>query len=241
MAEKPSVLPFKKTGAIWRNPNPVRARVVRSVCTTLTRRYGNPRFGNPTDPLDDLIFIILSNKTTPTTARVTYKRLKERFRKWDNILRSPTSTLRSLLRPAGLSAVKSRHIRAALRAIKNQFGTCDLKALKRATFEDAQHFLISLPGVSEKVAKCVMIYTLGLPVLPVDTHVHRITRRLGWTSRKRADQCHAELEALVPPPLRRRFHVACIAHGREVCRPLSPSCDDCCIKRHCGFFRAVQQ
>ncbi len=235
-----SLSTFKKTGAIWRRGRSARARTVHSVCRVLTETYGNPRFGNPADPLDDLIYIILSNKTTPTTARATYERLKERFRKWDKVLVTSASTLRSLLRPAGLSAVKSRHIRAALRSIKHQLGTCDLKPLKGYTFEDARQFLISLPGVSEKVAKCVMIYTLGLPVLPVDRHVHRIAHRLGWTSRKRADQCHAELEALVPALLRRRFHVACIAHGRKVCRPLNPSCDDCCIKRHCEFFRAAR-
>ena len=151
----------------------------------------------------------------------------------------PISALRSLLRPAGLSVIKSRHIRAAFRSIKESFGVCDLSPLKGLAPEAAQDYLVGLPGVSEKVAKCVMMYTLGAAVLPVDTHVHRISGRLGWTARKRADQCHAELEALVPPILRRDFHVACVAHGRKVCRPLNPLCHECPISRYCTFFKAA--
>jgi endonuclease III len=229
---------MKKTGAIWRRPPFARNRAVRNVCRLLTETYGSPRFGNPTDPLDDLIYIILSNKTTPRSARNSYKRLRGRFRKWDDVLNVPIFVLRSLLKPAGLSAVKSRHIRAMLRSIKKDFGTCDLKPLRRLTSAATQEYLVGLPGVSEKVAKCVMMYTLNHPVLPVDTHVHRISNRLGWAARKRADQCHPELEELVPPDLRRIFHVTCIAHGRSVCRPRNPLCPDCCIRFNCAFFKA---
>jgi endonuclease-3 len=209
------------------------------VCRILTNTYGNLRFGNPSDPLADLIYITLSNKTAPRTTRRVYKLLRKRFPAWDDILKERISVLRSLLKPAGLSVVKSRYIRAALRSIKKRFGACDLSALKKLAPEKAQDYLIGLPGVSEKVAKCVMMYTLSASVLPVDTHVHRISGRLGWTTRKRADQCHAELEALVPPKLRRDFHVACVAHGRKVCRPLNPLCHECPISRYCAFFKAA--
>ena len=231
---------FRKTGAIWRKASPDRKNTVSRVCRILATTYGNPSFGNPSDPLDDLIYIILSNKTAPRTAQRTYGKVRARFPKWENALAAPISVLRSLLRPAGLSTIKSRYIRAALRSIKGTFGVCDLRALKRLPLQEAQNYLVGLPGVSEKVAKCVMMYTLNLPVLPVDTHVHRISVRLGWTARKRADQCHAELEALVPPQLRRGFHVACIAHGRRVCRPQNPLCQDCRIRRFCPFFKATK-
>jgi endonuclease III len=240
MVERCSVRAPKKTGAIWHKSRSVRNQQVGSVCKILTTNYGTPRFGNPSDPLDDLIYIILSNKTTPGMARRTYLRLQKRFHRWEEILAAPISVLRSVLRPAGLSAVKSRYIRAALRSIRERFETCDLRALKLLCPEAAQDYLVGLPGVSEKVAKCVMMYTLGMEVLPVDTHVHRVSSRLGWTSRRRADQCHGELEALVPSALRRNFHVACIAHGRKACRPRNPLCDDCCINRYCEFFRAAR-
>jgi endonuclease III len=240
MVEKYSVSPLKKTGSIWRRQQSIRGQAVRTICNLLKRNYGTPRFGNPSDPLDDLIYIILSNRTTPGMARSAYRDLQKRFRKWEEILAVPGSVLRSLLKPAGLSTVKSRHIRAALRSIRERFGSCDLRPLSKLSAGAAQDYLIGLPGVSEKVAKCVMMYTLNMQVLPVDSHVHRIASRLGWTARRRADQCHEELEALVPPTLRRNFHVACIAHGRKVCRPRNPLCRDCCINHYCEFFRAAQ-
>jgi endonuclease III len=161
----------------------------------LTDTYGTPRFGNPSDPLDDLIFIILSNKTAPLTARRTYRRLRDRFPEWDEVLTTPLSTLESILKPAGLSAIKSRQIQAALRQIKHDFHTCNLNPLKQLSQDAAEKYLIGLPGTSEKVAKCIMMYTLNFLVLPVAVHVHRISSRMGWTARKRADQCHSELEA----------------------------------------------
>ena len=91
----------------------------------------------------------------------------------------------------------------------------------------------SIAGVSDKVARCVMMYTLGAKVLPVDAHVHRLARRLGWTERKRADECHSELEAIIPPERRFTFHVAAILHGRAVCRPRDPRCAECCLRSYC--------
>ena len=173
-------------------------------------------------------------------AQRIYWALREKFKKWDKILSAPNVALQALLKPAGLSVVKSKHIRRALRLIRRRFGVCSLAPLKRFSPREAENFLVGLPGASEKVAKCVMMYTLNFPVLPVDTHVHRISVRLGWTARKRADQCHAELEALVPPQLRKKFHVGCIAHGRMVCRPRNPLCQDCEIRKFCAFFGATQ-
>ena len=96
--------------------------------------------------------------------------------------------------------------------------------------------LITLPGVSDKVAKCVMMYTMGKQVLPVDAHVHRVTRRLGWTSRKRADQTHEELEALIRPEQRYNFHVNCIQHGRLICIPHTPICNICPVNQYCEYY-----
>lgn len=191
-------------GAIWDKPSETRARTVERVCEALERCYGRPRFGNPTDPLDDLVYIVISNKTSPEVALRTYRRIKESFGTWEDVLAAPASDLRSILKPAGLAAVKSEQIRAALFKIEEDFGSCQLKGLDRLDEPEIHQYLVSLPGVSDKVAKCVMMYTMGANVLPVDAHVHRVARRLGWTARKRADQSHEELEALVPPePLRR--------------------------------------
>lgn len=212
-----------------------RGQKVRRVCDALQSTYRQPRHGNPESPLDDLLFIIVSNKTAPTVARAAYRRLRDAFPQWNLVLSSRRQRLERLLRSGGLSNLKSRQIYAALRMIVREFGACSLDALRELSTPEAHSYLTSLPGVSDKVAKCVLMYTCGAQVLPVDTHVHRIARRLGWTRRERADQCHEELEAIVPAQRRYGFHVNCVAHGRSCCRPARPDCDTCCIKRHCHY------
>lgn len=229
------VTEVRKTGPIWDTAPRSRGQAVRRVCEALDSAYETTRLDNPHDPLDDLVFVILSNKTSADVARRVYRSVKQRFSTWEDVLESPPSVLESLLRPAGLGRVKSRQIRGALRRIKKDFGSCDLTRLRDRAPDSIEEYLIGLPGVSDKVAKCVMMWTLGAQVLPVDSHVHRVARRLGWTSRKRADQCHEELEALVPPERRASFHVECILHGRAVCRASSPECENCCIRRYCQY------
>jgi len=238
--EQPSAndtMGFPRSGNIWKQPARQRAQTIRRVCEALERAYGRPRFANPKNPIDDLVYIVLSNKTGPDVATATFKNLKRRFGNWSALADARLSDVRRILRAAGLSDIKSRQLRAALRKIRRDFGKCSLNRLKRLSCQDAEEYLTSLEGVSEKVAKCVMMYTLGFHVLPVDVHVHRIATRLAWTSRKRADQCHSELECLVKPQYRFGFHVGCIAHGRTICRPADPQCDDCTIRRYCTYYQ----
>jgi endonuclease III len=224
-----------RTGVVWTSSEARRNNKVRQVCYRLRQSYGFPRHGNPSDSLDDLLYLILSNRTAPNVAQTTYDQLKGTFRSWDDLLQAPIHRIREILSPAGLSRKRTLQIRGFLRTIRNRFGRCDLGSLRGFDNEGAESFLISLPGVSVKVAKCVMMYTLRRQVLPVDVHVHRIAGRLGWTNRRRADQCHEELEALIAPPLRAAFHVACISHGRTVCRPRNPLCHTCCIRHYCEY------
>lgn len=227
----------KRTGKIWTKSRAIRVQIVNRVCQLLKHEYGTPRLGNPKDPLDDLVYIVLSNKTSPEVAERIYRRLKSAFKSWDRLLASSPGSLKAIVKPAGLSRVKSKQIRGALRRIAEDFGSCNLSPLKELESCDVHAYLVSLPGVSDKVAKCVMMYTLGAEVLPVDSHVHRIATRLGWAARKRADQCHEELEAVVPPEWRLTFHVGCVLHGREICRPERPACEKCCINRYCEYYK----
>lgn len=209
--------------------------IVARVCELLEVVYGLPRFGNPADPLDDLVYIILTNKASPAVANCLFDKVKQQFPTWNEVLESP-DLLPKLIRQGGLAVKKSAQIVAALGKIQSDFGACSLEPLRGRQETDAEAYLVSLPGVSQKVAKCVMMYTLGAAVLPVDAHVHRVARRLGWTQRKRADQCHEELEALVPRERRHAFHVDCIAHGRTVCRAIKPACDHCPVNKYCDFY-----
>lgn len=230
---------LKKTGSIWREQPKVRAQTVRRVCEALEAQYGRPRLGNPTKPLDDLIFILISNRTSPYLAEQTYQRLKKKFPKWEDVLASRPSQLRTILKPAGLSRKKSEQIRSLLRKVRSDFGKCSLDVLGRWKDDEIHSYLTHLDGVSDKVAKCVMLYTFSSLVLPVDIHVYRVSKRLGWTARNRADQTHEELEALIPPLRRFAFHVDCIAHGRSVCRP-KPDCLRCRISKNCEYFKTTR-
>jgi len=210
-------------------------RAVKSVCSLLERKFGNPRLGNPTDPVDDLIFLILSNRTQAATAQKVYAALKTLRASWNEVALLPKRTIARAIKRAGFASIRSAQIKGALQAMRKRFGTCRLDELREWPEQEAHDFLVSLPGVSNKVAKCVMMYTLGFAVLPVDVHVFRVSTRLGWASRSRADECHADLEALVAPKLRYGFHVNCIALGREFCRSANPNCTACPISRFCVY------
>ena len=226
-----------KTGAIWRRPRRARESVVNAVCSALAASYPPDRLGNPRDPVADLIYITISNRTTPEQAARAYKALRSRVRGWDDLLVVRKSTIDTLLRPAGLSAIKAAFLVGLARALRDRFGRVTLRPLRRMTDAERLQFLISLPGVSGKVARCVMMYCFDSPVLPVDVHVHRLARRLGWTARKRADQSHEELEALVPPENRMRFHIDAIQHGRAVCAATNPACTVCVLHDYCPYGR----
>ncbi|MGI4787349.1 MAG: endonuclease III domain-containing protein [Janthinobacterium lividum] len=225
-------------GSIWLEPEAVRTKIVERVCKTLEQKYDRPRLGNPERSIDDFIYIIISNRTSPVITQRVYANLRKRYCSWEDILSAPRAELQTLLMPAGLSVKKSVQIEAALRKIKQDFGHCDLNSLQGKPEAEVHSYLTSLPGVSDKVAKCVMMYTLDAEVLPVDSHVYRVSKRLGWTSKKQANQSHEELEALVPPQFRYAFHVDCIVHGRSVCRPKEPCCEQCCVRDDCKYNRS---
>ena len=220
------------------NPHPA---TVRAVCRKLKTAHGLPRLGNPRDPVDDLIFVLLSNRTPPQVAMTVYKNLKEHYPNWNEILSTPPSHLRKLLLPAGLWKKRTDYMRRSLKIIQHDFGTIDLRELRHATETYALNYLLSLPGVSDKVARCVMMYTLGFQALPIDTHINRIATRLGWTATEQPRQNQIALERLIPPQYRYTFHVAGITHGRAICTPRKPNCPNCCIKQHCRYYRSLRQ
>lgn len=207
--------------------------VVRAVCNALEDTYRSPRLGNPYDPLDDLVYIFLSNRTTPAVAVRVFDALRSAYPAWESVIDAPERSVAEVLRPAGLAIKRSAALRALLERLRADFSTCTLAPLATWSDAKAERYLCTLPGVSRKVAKCVLLYGFDRAVLPVDVHVHRITTRLGWHQHRRADQSHDTLESLVPPHARYSFHVNCVAHGRALCRPRVPRCDACPILVHC--------
>lgn len=212
---------------------------VVDICRTLEAEYGNPRHGNKRNPLDELIFVILSTRTRDNVYRESYGKLRRAFPSWNEITPNSLPMIEAILRPAGLGRLKAQQIVAILEALRERFGRATLAPLRRMNDAEAEAFLTSLPGVGRKVAKCVLMYSLERQVLPVDVHVHRIAARLGFQVKRRADTSQDLIELAVPPDLRYGFHVNSVAHGRAVCLPRRPRCDRCCLSRYCRFYHSV--
>jgi endonuclease-3 len=205
------------------------------VCDRLEEEYGNPRHGNPERPVDDLIYILLSNRTTPHLAQRVYTELQSVFETWTEVASANRERVYDIVQKAGFGQKRTDYIRGCISRIEEDFGNVDATELWSADTEEILDYLVELPGVSDKVARCVAMYALDRSVLPVDVHVHRVAFRLGWVDRSRPDICHEELEELLPPHRYYAFHVNCVAHGRDRCTARSPTCDGCPIRRRCNF------
>jgi len=216
----------------------VRPETIRRVCRALATEYGNPRLGNKSNPLDELVFIILSTRTQDQAFRTTFTKLKAQFPSWSTVRRRDRKRIEQILRPAGLSKLKARQLLAILERLRSSFGRATLAPMGRLPNRQAEAFLTSLPGVAAKVAKCVLMYSLGRQVLPVDVHVHRVATRLGLRTKRRPDTSQDLIEGAIPPRLRYGFHVNAVAHGRVVCLPRVPRCDACCIAQWWDYYRA---
>lgn len=199
------------------------------------RQYGSRSHGNPPDPIGDLIFIILSNQTEEYAFLETYEALQRRFPTWEDILLAPIDEIAEAIKPGGLYNKKAKYIKAALQKIEKDFGTLSLDALDNLNDEAAITYLKSLPGISAKSARCILMYTKHRQVFPVDTHVWRICRRLGLTPLvpKPNEAQQRELEKEIPADLRYSLHVNMVSHGRETCTTYWPKCSNCVLNDIC--------
>ncbi len=209
---------------------------IRKIERRLRLEYGQPRHHNPTDPLDDLLFLVLSRMTQEVKYLRTYRALRAEMPGWGVVMDAPTSALESLLQDAGLAPTKACQIQAILREIEAREGRLDLSSLRSQSDEEIEAYLMSLPGVGRKTARCVMLYALGRDACPVDTHVWRVMRRLGLApDRPWSEAGSAKLEQMLPVRLRGSLHVTLVAHGRETCRARRPCCEVCVIQDLCPF------
>lgn len=216
---------------------PLSVRDIRRFAAVLRKTYGNPRHGNPRNPLDDLFYIILSTRTRDSSFINTFRAVKRAFPSWNGVFPKDRRKLERILIPGGLGKLKSRQVVDIISVLRRRFGTATLAPLASMTNGDAEAFLISLPGVGPKIAKCVLMYTLRRRVLPVDVHVHRVATRLGFRTKKRPDTSQNLIESAVPPELRYSFHVNAIALGRSVCLSRRPRCGICPISKWCQYHR----
>jgi DNA (cytosine-5)-methyltransferase 1 len=220
---------------------------LREVARILAVLHGTPRLGNKNDPVDELVYIILSRKTREEAYQQAFDALKARFPSWDDLLLAPRSEVEALLSSSGLGEKKTASLFGALGAIAARFGRCTLEPARTWSDAELESFLCSLPELQRKSAYCIMLYAFARQVFPADTHVGRVLsrlepfRELGLVlSGLDHKQLQSVLADLVPPNLRYSLHVNLVSHGREVCRAQKPLCSECDLKGFCHTYRAAE-
>jgi endonuclease-3 len=189
-------------------------------------------------PLDELVLTVLSQNTNDRNRDVAYSRLRERFPDWRAVAAAPAESIEEAIRPGGISKVKSRRIQAILGAIAEETGSLDLGQLEDAPREEAIAFLERLPGVGRKTAACVLLFAFDRPELPVDTHVYRVSSRLGLIRPKASfEEAHDTLLLLFSPDEVYELHVNMLRHGRRLCTVRRPQCERCPLLELCPYGR----
>ena len=186
------------------------------------------------DPTTELVFTILSQHTSDVNSERAGHKLKATFPSWDAVADADPADVAEAVKSAGLAKQKVPRIQETLKRVRELTGDYDLTFLKEMPLADAKAWLRALPGVGPKTTAIVLSFALGLPAMAVDVHVHRVTGRLGLIGPKvNADKAHDVLEAMLPPEDIYGFHVALIAHGRQVCKAIRPLCASCVLRDGC--------
>jgi len=203
----------------------------------LLDHYGEPSWRDPHPPLDELISTILSQNTNDTNRDRAYNSLRRQFPTWEGVRDAPPKDVIDAIRVAGLANQKGPRIQAVLKGITLQRGKLSLDFLKAYTAEDALDWLLEFKGVGLKTASIVLQFSLGKPAFPVDTHIYRISGRLGLRPpQMNVDKTHAHLAFQFPPETYFAAHLNIIRLGREICSARKPQCDICPLQDQCEYF-----
>ena len=204
------------------------------IVARLSALYGRPDWRPHGDAMTELVLTILSQNTSDTNSGRAFMRLVSRFPAWEELMAAPPAEIESEIQVGGLAPTKSGRIKAVLEEVWRRRGSFDLSLLAEMPLDEAKGWLRSLPGVGPKTAACVLMFALGRPALPVDTHVGRVAQRLGLVpARTGAAAAHDLLEAVLAPEEVYPFHVSLIKHGRRLCRAQRPLCGECPLADRC--------
>jgi endonuclease-3 len=207
---------------------------ILTVLRLLNKAYGRLRPFRRTDPVDEIVRTILSQNTNDKNSLAAFADLKRAFRSWESLLRAKEAKIAAAIRHAGLSKIKAARIKGVLAEIMVREGRLSLARLGRMRPEDALEYLRSLEGIGPKTAACVLLFSFGMPVMPVDTHIFRVSKRLGLIDAKTGiEEAHGTLSRLVPKRLIYSFHLGIIEHGRKTCKALHPVCGACVLYGLC--------
>jgi endonuclease-3 len=206
------------------------------VIDRLRALYGEPEWRSHGDAMSELVLTLLSQNTSDTNSGRAFSRLLQRFPDWQAVLDARLDEVMDAIRPGGLAPTKAPRLQAMLAEIKQRTGGFDLRLLDDLPLEQAREWLRTLPAVGPKTAACVLLFGLGRPGLPVDTHVYRVAVRLGLVSPKLTpEKAQTQLEAEVPPEDHYGFHILLIRHGRHTCTARAPACSACPLLERCPY------
>jgi len=212
------------------------AALASEVDRRLLEHYGDPGPAPAMDPISQIVNTILSQNTNDANRDHAYRRLRERFPTWEAVRQAPVEAIEEAIRPAGLAPQRAPRIKAALEHIYQQRGSLELDFLRQLSVEEARRWLMGIHGVGPKTASIVLLFSLGMPAFPVDTHVHRVTRRLGLApARATAEKVQDIIEKLVPPARYYPLHINLIRHGRRICTARRPHCEECFLRDICAY------
>jgi endonuclease-3 len=209
-------------------------RRVRAIHRRLERYFGELLPPRRSDPLEELILTVLSQHTSDLNAGRAFESLRAALPRWEDVVRARPDEVADAIRSGGLANTKAPRIQAILREVREREGRYHLSALRGMADPEATAYLSSLPGVGPKTAAVVLAFSLGRDAIPVDTHVHRVSARLGWIEPKtNAERAHRVLAELVPAEIRVSTHVGLIRLGREICKAGRPRCEVCPLFELC--------
>ena len=204
----------------------------------LIQAYGDRKWNRRLEPVGELVQTILSQNTSDTNSRRAYKSLISRLGGWHNIAMAKPGRIADAIRNGGLADIKAAYIKNALTALEKERNGFDLQFLKKMDVEEARRWLLNLPGVGMKTASCVLLFSLGMPAFPVDTHVFRVAGRLGLIDVKLSvNAAHTAMERLVDAGDIYRCHVLLIDHGRRTCKARNPLCRTCVLADICPSYK----
>jgi endonuclease-3 len=216
------------------------ARRARAIHKRLLDFFGYPKWRNPLPPLDELVSTILSQNTNDINRDVAFFALKERFPTWEAVRDAPLRQVKAAIRHAGLANQKGPRIQAALRSITKAHGKLSLDFLSELSVPEAKAWLRQFKGVGPKTAAIVLQFSLDKPAFPVDTHIYRVTGRLGLRPAKmNVEKAHDYFEELFPPDSYYAAHLNIIRLGREICVARKPRCPECPLKGMCDYYKNV--
>jgi len=213
---------------------------ISEIIGLLRKEYGSITWRSRTDPLSELILTVLSQNTSDHNSRRAFDSLLKRFESWETVAEGDVEDIAEAIKLGGLAQVKAPRIKKILQQIQKERGSLDLAFLKKMPVAEAKAWLRGLPGVGPKTAACVLLFSMGKPVLPVDTHIHRVAKRLGLIdSSVSAERAHEILGEMVPARDVYQFHIHMIGHGRRVCKAQRPRCRECVLLKVCPTGQAL--